>query len=105
MNMQRNSRFLSFFITSAMVIYQQWTLVFRVQKEISVPVYTTWMDTGTFNDNPVQNNFPPACLRMFDYGSCDRHFRSHILDNWHGIDKVIMRRKVLMKRVKTQCSQ
>ena len=93
------------FSTTALVTFQKWTLVFRLQKEISVPAYQTWMDTGTSNDNPVQNNFPPACLRMFDYGSCDRHFRSHILDNWNGIDKVIMMRilliidKVIMMRI------
>ncbi|KAK3768175.1 hypothetical protein RRG08_031714 [Elysia crispata] len=75
---------------ASLVTFQKWTLVFRLQKEIYVPAYQTWMDTGTSNDNPVQNNFPPACLRMFDYGSCDRHFRSHILDNWNGIDKVYL---------------
>ncbi|KAK3756735.1 hypothetical protein RRG08_018459 [Elysia crispata] len=70
---------------AALVIYQQWTLVFRTQKEISEPVYRTWMDTGISHDEPVPNNFPPACLRMFDYESCDRHFRSHILDDWYGV--------------------
>ena len=73
--------------------------MFRAQKEISVPVYDTWMDTGTSHDNPVPDNFPPACLRMFDYGSCDRHFRSHILDHWNGIDKVVkIQKKILLHR-------
>ncbi|KAK3767836.1 hypothetical protein RRG08_018620 [Elysia crispata] len=65
-----------------------WTLVFRAQAKIQVSAYETWNDTAATTDNPVQDSFPHACLRLVDYASCDRHFRSHIVDNWDNVDKV-----------------
>ncbi|RUS72574.1 hypothetical protein EGW08_019660 [Elysia chlorotica] len=65
-----------------------WTLLFRAQAGINEPVYLTYINTSVQHDNPVPLDFPTACLRMSDYGACDRHFRSHILDNFVGIDQV-----------------
>ncbi|RUS88195.1 hypothetical protein EGW08_004027 [Elysia chlorotica] len=65
-----------------------WTMVFRAQKEIGVSVWDTWNNAGVHDDNPIPSDFPFACLRLADYSSCDRHFRSHILDNWVGIKEV-----------------
>lgn len=67
-----------------------WTLVFRLQAATSVPAYDTWVNDGQQDDSPLFGSFPLACLRMFDYASCDRHFRSHVLDNWNGISEVYL---------------
>ncbi|KAK3786680.1 hypothetical protein RRG08_032839 [Elysia crispata] len=68
----------------------EWTLAFRGQKEIGVQVWDTWSATGVHDDNYIPTGFPHACLRMNHYASCDRHFRSHILDNWVNIQEVYM---------------
>ncbi|KAK3786674.1 hypothetical protein RRG08_032833 [Elysia crispata] len=67
-----------------------WTLAFRGQKEIGVQVWDTWSATGVSHDFRIPADFPQACLRMANYSSCDRHFRSHILDNWVNIQRVYM---------------
>ncbi|GFR94888.1 hypothetical protein ElyMa_002678500 [Elysia marginata] len=65
-----------------------WTLAFRVQSATSVKVYDDWNHDGRHDDQPLAGNFPLDCVRMFDYASCDRDFRSHILDDWNGITEV-----------------
>ena len=70
------------------VVQDDWTMVFRAQAGIGVYVWDTWNSTGVNNDNPIPDDFPFACLRLTDYSSCDRHFRSHLLDNWAGIKEV-----------------
>ncbi|GFS16888.1 hypothetical protein ElyMa_003225600 [Elysia marginata] len=64
-----------------------WTLVFRAQAKTSVSAYNTWTDPQATTDNPVEDSFPHACLRLEYYTSCDRHFRSHVIDSWVNIDK------------------
>ncbi|GFN75334.1 hemicentin-1 [Plakobranchus ocellatus] len=66
----------------------EWTLVFRAQSSIGVSVWDTWTNTGLHDDNPVPKDFPLPCLRLTEYESCDRHFRSHILDNWSNVKEV-----------------
>ncbi|RUS74921.1 hypothetical protein EGW08_017320, partial [Elysia chlorotica] len=71
------------------VVFQTgWTLVFRAQAKIAVGAFETWNDTDATTDNPVRDDFPHACLRLVEYESCDRHFRSHVIDNWVNIDQV-----------------
>ncbi|KAK3793337.1 hypothetical protein RRG08_011958 [Elysia crispata] len=65
-----------------------WNLVFRAQSRLGVSVYDTWTDTSLEHDNPVPEDYPHACLRLTDYAQCDRHFRSHILNNWTNIQEV-----------------
>ncbi|KAK3799728.1 hypothetical protein RRG08_017429 [Elysia crispata] len=65
-----------------------WTLVFRAQSRVGVSVYDTWTDTSLEHDNPLPEDFPRACLRLTDYAQCDRHFRSHSLNNWRNIQEV-----------------
>ncbi|KAK3779495.1 hypothetical protein RRG08_045241 [Elysia crispata] len=65
-----------------------WSLVYRAQSRVNIPAYTTWMSASQQDDNPLKDDFPEACLRFTDYGQCDRHFRSHTLDNWGKIPKV-----------------
>ncbi|GFN75327.1 hypothetical protein PoB_000183300 [Plakobranchus ocellatus] len=72
----------------ATVTQGDWTLVFRAQSSIGVSVWDTWTNTGLHNDNPVPEDFPLPCLRLTEYGSCDRHFRSHILDSWSNVKEV-----------------
>ncbi|GFR96423.1 hypothetical protein ElyMa_002720900 [Elysia marginata] len=67
------------------VTFGDWTLVFRLQKETSVPAYETWIQDGRHDDKPLASSLPLSCVRVFDYASCNQHFRSHILDNWSGI--------------------
>ncbi|KAK3750652.1 hypothetical protein RRG08_005504, partial [Elysia crispata] len=69
----------------SVVTKEGWSLVFRGQSEIAVPVWDVWSNTGVHHDSPIPSDFPHACLRMEQYTSCDRHFRSHILDNWANI--------------------
>ncbi|GFN75330.1 hypothetical protein PoB_000183600 [Plakobranchus ocellatus] len=66
----------------------EWMLVFRAQSSIGVSDWDTWTNTGLHNDNPVPEDFPLPCLRLTEYGSCDRLFRSHILDNWSNVKEV-----------------
>ncbi|KAK3765631.1 hypothetical protein RRG08_063669 [Elysia crispata] len=68
----------------------EWTLVFRGQSGIGTKIYDTWIATGVHHDSPIPTDFPGACLRMDHYTSCNRHFRSHILDNWANIKEVYM---------------
>ncbi|RUS83178.1 hypothetical protein EGW08_009078 [Elysia chlorotica] len=66
-----------------------WALAFRAQTGLNVYVYKTWVSDGTHHDSPEEaGDFPQACLRLVDYGSCDRYFRSQILDNWENIQEV-----------------
>ncbi|KAK3760869.1 hypothetical protein RRG08_034710 [Elysia crispata] len=65
-----------------------WTLAFRAQSRVGVSTYSTWLDSSQQDDNPYPADFPPACLRLKDYGQCDRHFRSQVLDNWVNIQEV-----------------
>ena len=66
-------------------------MVFRAQSRVGVPVYQTWLNSSLQHDlDPHTNDFPEACLRLTDYGLCDRHFRSHILDNWENIHEVLL---------------
>ncbi|GFR97480.1 hypothetical protein ElyMa_000994000 [Elysia marginata] len=66
----------------------EWVLAFRAQKEINVSFYDTWSYTGLYHDDPVPGDLPQACLRLVDYKSCDRHFRSKILDDWMKIEQI-----------------
>ncbi|GFR89196.1 hypothetical protein ElyMa_000788200 [Elysia marginata] len=68
--------------------FANWTLVFRLQSGKSDLAYATWINDGRHDDAPLAASFPVACLRMFDYASCDRHFRSRIIDDWNGISEV-----------------
>ncbi|KAK3786676.1 hypothetical protein RRG08_032835 [Elysia crispata] len=74
----------------SVVTKDEWTLVFRGQKEIGVQVWDTWSSAGVSHDSPIAADFPHACLRTDHYSTCDRHFRSHILDNWVNIQEVYM---------------
>ncbi|KAK3737097.1 hypothetical protein RRG08_016403 [Elysia crispata] len=67
-----------------------WVLAFRAQAGIEVRVYETWVSDGTHHDSHLgdSSDFPQACLRLVDYESCDRHFRSEILDSWGKILEV-----------------
>ncbi|RUS72689.1 hypothetical protein EGW08_019545 [Elysia chlorotica] len=66
-----------------------WTLAFRAQTGLNAYVYKTWVSDGTHHDSPEEaGDFPQVCLRLVDYGSCDRYFRSQILDNWEKIQEV-----------------
>ncbi|GFO15580.1 hypothetical protein PoB_004208500 [Plakobranchus ocellatus] len=73
---------------SATITHGDWTLVFRAQRRIGVSAYNTWTNSQATTDSPVLDTFPHACLRLNYYGSCNRHFRSHIIDRWENIDKV-----------------
>ena len=81
-------QYLQFFLPLAVVTKDEWTLVFRGQKEIGVQVWDTWSSAGVSHDSPIPADFPHACLRTDHYSTCDRHFRSHILDNWVNIQEV-----------------
>ncbi|GFR92611.1 hypothetical protein ElyMa_002623400 [Elysia marginata] len=71
------------------ITYGEYTLVFRLQSGKPGLAYDTWIDTNRHDDEkPSSETFPLACLRMFDYASCDRHFRSKILDDWSGVTEV-----------------
>ncbi|RUS81829.1 hypothetical protein EGW08_010421 [Elysia chlorotica] len=63
-------------------------MVFRAQSRIGVPVYDTWVNSSVQHDDPVRDDFPLACLRLTDYGQCDRHFRSQLLDSWTHVREV-----------------
>ena len=76
------------FVFSATVEQGDWTLVFRAQSGVGEPTWESWNNTGVYNDNPVPQDFPLACLRLTNYSTCDRHFRSRILDNWPSIKEV-----------------
>ena len=65
-----------------------WVLAFRAVKENNVSVFNTWNDWSLQHDNPVLDSFPHACLRLVNTRSCDRHFRSQILENWTNIKEV-----------------
>ncbi|CAG5124560.1 unnamed protein product [Candidula unifasciata] len=67
---------------------QDWTLVFRAQAGIGHPVVDYWSSKGKQDDNPLSETFPASCLRFDKSSSCDRHFRSYILDNWKNIVQV-----------------
>ncbi|GFS11100.1 hypothetical protein ElyMa_001338700 [Elysia marginata] len=72
----------------SVIVKDDWTLAFRAQSGTGSTVFHAWIATGVHHDNNIQAEFPHACLRFDDYSSCDRHFRSHILDAWTGIKEV-----------------
>ena len=65
-----------------------WVLAFRAVKANNVSVFNTWTNSNLQHGNPVSDSFPLACLRLVNTGSCDRHFRSQILNNWTNIKEV-----------------
>ncbi|GFS17058.1 hypothetical protein ElyMa_004971800 [Elysia marginata] len=86
---QRNTGFLSTRIKDN-ITAGEWTLVFRAQKLINSSVFDIWNQTGLSHDNPVPYGFPMECISMSYDPKCDRHFRSHILDDWVDIYDVRM---------------
>ncbi|XP_025104747.1 uncharacterized protein LOC112570486 [Pomacea canaliculata] len=68
-----------------------WILVFRAAAGIAQPVYDTWTRVGYHDDYQLTRaTMPCGCTRTS--GSCDRHYRSRLLDSWpsRAIDKVKM---------------
>ncbi|KAK6993638.1 hemicentin-1, partial [Biomphalaria glabrata] len=65
-----------------------WTLVFKAQSRINVSFYNLWEMTGYQDDPPSTVDFPVECFRFDKWGSCTRHYRSSVLDNWLGYGQV-----------------
>ncbi|XP_025104625.1 uncharacterized protein LOC112570390 [Pomacea canaliculata] len=66
-----------------------WVLVFRGTQGLGSPVYDAWTRTGYHDDYTfTRASMPCGCTRT--NGSCDRHYRSLLLDFWpsSALDKV-----------------
>ncbi|KAH9493201.1 hypothetical protein Btru_022224 [Bulinus truncatus] len=68
--------------------YGDWTLVFRAQKLINVPMYDVWTATGQHDDSPLSSGVLNGCYRLDNLGGCQQHIRSSILDQWSKVNQV-----------------
>ncbi|XP_025104872.1 uncharacterized protein LOC112570546 [Pomacea canaliculata] len=66
-----------------------WLLVFRATSGLGSPVYDTWTRTG-YHDDYTYTRASMPCGCTSTNGSCDRHYRSRLLDSWpsSALDKV-----------------
>ncbi|KAH9493202.1 hypothetical protein Btru_022226 [Bulinus truncatus] len=71
-----------------LITHGDWTMVFRAQKEINIPLYNAWTATGRHDDSPLSGGVFFCCYRLDNTCGCQQHFRSSILDNWNNIKQV-----------------
>ncbi|XP_025104399.1 uncharacterized protein LOC112570229 [Pomacea canaliculata] len=66
-----------------------WVLVFRATSGLGSPVYNAWMRSG-YHDDYTYTRATMPCGCTSTNGSCDRHYRSRLLDSWpsSALDKV-----------------
>ncbi|XP_041365177.1 uncharacterized protein LOC121380429 [Gigantopelta aegis] len=66
------------------VLYRDWILVFRATSRINQSAYDTWTTPGHYDDYPaLRHDVPVGCLSVNGSHSCDRHFKSKLIDIWN----------------------